>query len=146
MTKEEFLFHLKGASFVAMKFAEAYVKNKLTTNFRYDVTLSVSHDNPSLTQFDVYPEDNGVVKKDLTDEEVVDLLYRKGKVPVWIDINIIKTNRKTTTLMLLCAGRYSDDKNEYYYNSNGSGPFGVKSPALPIDYKEGKKFRLRKEV
>ena len=142
MTKPEFLFHLKGSSIIALKFAENYVKNKLTTDFKYDVKLNVSQDNANLKGFDIYIEDNGVVKLDLFDNEVVDLLYRNGKIPVWIDISVLKSDGKTTTFNLLCTGRYSDNKNEYYYNNNGSGPFGIKSPAFPINYKEGVKFKL----
>lgn len=142
MTKEEFLFHLQGASLIALKFAERYVKDKLETDFKYNVILSVSTDDPSLTQFDLYPEDQGTIKLDLTDTEVVDLLYRKNKVPVWIDISVLKSSKKSTTFNLLCAGRYTDNKDEYYYNRNGSGPFGIKSPNFPLDYVEGEKFRL----
>jgi hypothetical protein len=43
---------------------------------------------------------------------------------------------------LLCAGRYTEDINEIYYHKNGTGPFGVKSPNLPIDYTNGSKFNL----
>ncbi len=143
MTKEEFLFHLQGASLVALKFAENYVKNKLTTDFKYNVILNASTDDPNLPQFDIYPEDTGKMQLDLSDNEVVDLLYRKGKVPVWIDINVLKSSRKSTTFNLLCAGRYSDNKEEFYYNHNGSGPFGIKSPKLPVGYKEGSKFKLK---
>jgi len=142
MTKEEFLFHLQGASIIALKFAERYVKDKLETDFKYNVILSVSTDDPSLTQFDLYPEDQGTIKLDLTDTEVVDLLYRKNKVPVWIDISVLKSSKKSTTFNLLCAGRYTDNKDEYYYNRNGSGPFGIKGPNFPLDYVEGEKFRL----
>ena len=142
MTKEEFTFHLNGASLVALKFAERYVKNKLTTDFKYNVVLNASTDNKSLMQYDVYPQDTGIIKLDLIDDEVVELLYRKNKVPVWIDINVLKSNRKSTTFNLLCAGRYTNNKEEFYYNINGSGPFGIKSPNLPINYQEGKRFKL----
>lgn len=142
MTKSEFLFHLKGSSLIALKFAENYVKNKLTINFKYNVILNASQDDPKLTQFDIYKEDDGILKHNLTDNEAVELLYRKDKIPVWIDINVLKSSRRSTTFNLLCAGRYSDDKKEYYYNNNGSGPIGIKSPKLPIDYKPGKKFKL----
>ena len=143
MTKPEFLFHLKGSSLIALKFAESYVKNKLTTDFKYNVILNASNDDPELTQFDIYKEDDGIIKLNLTDNEVVELLYRKNKVPVWININVLKSSRKSTTFNLLCAGRYSDNKDEFYYNVNGSGPFGIKSPNLPPDYKEGTKFKLK---
>ena len=146
MTKEEFLILINGASFVSFKFAQQYLKNKLIPEFRYDVQLNISEDNPDLTQFDIYPEDNGKVEIGLTDKDVCDLLYRKGKVPVWIDIAVHKSDRRTTTFRLLCAGRYSDDKYEYYYQSGGTGPFGIKSPNLPIDYKEGQKFKLKSKT
>lgn len=143
MTKEEFLILINGASFVSFKFAEQYVKNKLVPEFRYDVNLNFSHDDPSLTQFNIYPEDNGRIETGLTDKEVRDLLYRDAKVPVWIDISVYKSDRKKTTFKLLCAGRYSDDKEEYYYQSGGTGPFGIKSPNLPVDYQEGQKIKLK---
>jgi len=122
MTKEEFTFHLNGASLVALKFAERYVKDKLTTDFKYNVILNASTDDESLTQFDIYPEDTGIIKLGLIGYEVVELLYRKNKVPVWIDINVIKSNRKSTTFNLLCAGRYTDNKetmHNSYYNGFG---------------------------
>ncbi len=143
MTKEEFLILINGASFVSFKFAQRYLKNKLVPEFRYDVHLNSSHDDPSLTQFDIYPEDNERIENGLTDKEVCELIYRKGKVPVWIDIAVHRSDKQITTFKLLCAGRYSDDSKEYYYQQGGTGPFGIKSPNLPIDYKEGQKFKLK---
>lgn len=142
MTKQEFLFHLQGASLVALKFAERYVKDKLTTDFKYNVIFTPSHHTINPDHFDFYPEDEGIIKLDLTDDEVVKLLYRNNKIPIWIDINVLKSSGKSTTFNLLCAGRYSDNKQDWYYKDNGSAPFGIKSPTFPINYKEGKKFRL----
>lgn len=140
MTKQEFLFHLKGASYIALKFAENYVKDKLTTDFKYNVIFTPANKSENVDQFDIYPEDDGIIKLNLSDNEVVDLLYRKNKIPIWIDINVLKVNGKITVFNLACAGRYSDNKKEYYYH--GSAPFGIKSPTFPIGYKEGEKFRL----
>ena len=142
MTKQEFLFHLQGASFIALKFAERYVKDKLITDFKYNVIFTPSHHTIYPDHFDFYPEDEGIIKLNLTENEVIDLLYRNNKIPVWIDINVLKSSKKSTTFNLLCAGRYSDNKEEFYYKDDGSAPFGIKSPQLPINYKEGKKFRL----
>ena len=54
----------------------------MTTDFKYNVILNASTDDPSLTQFDIYREDDGKMELDLTDQEVVELLYRNEKVPV----------------------------------------------------------------
>lgn len=137
MTKQEFLFHLQGASLVSLKFAERYVKDKLTTDFKYNVIFTPANIYENINQFDFYPENEGNIKLNLTDNEVVDLLYRKNKIPVWIDINVLKSSRKSTTFNLLCAGRYSDIKEEYYYNDDAFAPFGIKGPTFPIGYKEG---------
>lgn len=142
MTKQEFSFHLQEASLLALKFAERYVKNKLTTDFKYNVIFTPAHHTIYSDLFDFYPEDEGIIKLNLTENEVIDLLYRNNKIPVWIDINVLKSSKKSTTFNLLCAGRYSDNKEEFYYKENGSAPFGVKSPQLPINYKEGEKFIL----
>jgi hypothetical protein len=142
MTKQEFLFYLQGASLVSLKFAERYVKDKLVTDFKYNVIFTPSHQNIYEDQFDFYPEDEGIIKLNLIDNEVIDLLYRNNKIPVWIDISVLKSSKKSTTFNLLCAGRYSNNKEDFYYRSDGSAPFGIKSPTLPINYKEGKKFRL----
>lgn len=142
MTKQEFLFHLQGASLVALKFAERYVKDKLVTDFKYNVIFTPSHQNIYPDHFAFYPEDDGIIKLNFNDNQVVNLLYRNNKIPVWIDISVLKSSRKSTTFNLLCAGRYSDNKEDFYYRDDGSAPFGIKSPTLPINYKEGKKFRL----
>lgn len=145
MNEPDFLFLLLGASYASFKFAQEYVKNDLKPEFRYDLVLNASNDSPELQQFDVYPEDYGKKFFDLTDKEVVEILCRNNKVPVWIDIAVSKADRKKTTFSLTCAGRYSADQDEFYYREAGSGPFGIKSPNLPIGYQKGKKFRLKKK-
>lgn len=142
MTKIEFQFHLVGASILAYRFARNYLVNSLSINFKYNVVLNGSYDDPALEQFDIYPDDNGIIKNGLSEIEVVDLLFRNNKVPVWIDINVYESNKEETIFNLLCAGRYSNNKDEFYYNHNGSGPFGIKSPILPANFIEGTKFEI----
>ena len=145
MTKQEFLSRLQGASLISLKFAERYVTDKLTDDFKYNVIFTPANHNDDLTKFDFYPEDEGIIKLNLTDNDVVDLLYRKNKIPVWIDISVLKSSRKSTTFNLLCAGRYSENKEEYYYLDDVFPPFGIKGPTFPIGYKEGEKFWLKKK-
>lgn len=142
MQKEEFKHLLLSATDQAKRFALEYIKNRLPSENLYNIRLSLSHDDTSLTQFDLYTEDNGKVIELADVNTVVRTLLRKGKVPVWIDISVTTVQNQKTVLTLLCAGRYSDDTKELYYHERGTGPFGVKSPNLPIDYKEGKKFWL----
>lgn len=144
MTKDDFHELLTLATNAAYEFAKNYVLDDLPNNFTYTVKLNSSCDNPLLTQFDTYPADDNKTVEYITAAEAVDLLCRKNKVPVWIDINVHAVHRKHTVLELLCAGRYTDDLNELYYQKRGSGPFGIKSSVLPPAYqKNGKKFSLK---
>lgn len=143
MTKDYFLQLLRDSSQYSYDFAKRYVTNKLPNDFKYSVNLNSSFDGPTLTQFDIYPEDNGKRIELVDEKEVVYLLCRKHKVPVWIDISVECVHKNKTIFRLDCAGRYSDDENEFYYNKRGTGSFGIKSPILPIGYIEGEKFRLK---
>lgn len=145
MTKDDFLKLLKLSSTMSYDFAKKYVFNQLPNDFKYSVILNASCDDPSLTQFDIYPNDNDKKVELIDENEVVKLLCRKEKVPVWIDISVECVYKKTTIFNLLCAGRYSDNYEEYYYKNDGTGPFGIKSPILPFDYVEGNKFNLNKK-
>ena len=142
MQEQEFRSLLFSATADARQFALEYIKNELPSENVYNMRLSLSHDDPALTQFDLYPEDNDKLIELASADTVVKTLLRKGKVPVWIDIAVQKVQNNKTVLTLLCAGRYSDDMKQLYYHQRGLGPFGVKSPNLPIDYKEGVKFWL----
>ena len=143
MTKENFWKLLRHASTVARDFAKNYVLDELPLECKYSVTLNASSDDLSLIQFDIYPNDNGKIFELVEEKEVIKLLCRKDKVPVWIDISVESVYKGKTIFRLLCAGRYTDNEKEFYYNNNGTGPFGVKSPNLPVDYIEGKKFKLK---
>ncbi len=142
MTKSDFQKYLVKSSMYAFEFAKKYVNDELFNNFKYDLILNASMDENCDAKFDLYPEDNGVVKLNLTENEVVDFLCRKEKVPVWIDINVLKSEENTTIFSLLCSGRYTDIDEELYYYKRGTGPFGIKSPILPNKYIEGQKFYL----
>lgn len=143
MTKDYFLQLLRDSSKYSYDFAKKFVTNKLPNDFKYSVNLNVSCDDPTLIQFDMYPEDNGKRIELFDEKDVVELLYRKGKVPVWIDISVECVHKNKTIFRLDCAGRYSDDENEFYYIKQGTGSFGIKGPIFPIGYVEGQKFNLK---
>jgi len=108
MTKDDFLKLLRHSSAIASGFAKNYVLDELPKDFTYSVTLNASSDDPSLTQFDIYPNDNGKIVELVEEKEVIELLCRKDKVPVWIDISVESVYKAKTIFRLLCAGRYSD--------------------------------------
>lgn len=142
MHEIEFKQLLLSASDKAKKFASNYIENDLPADNVYNMQLCLSNDAPTLTQFDIYPEDKGKVIEMADIETVIATLLRKEKVPVWIDISVSEIKKGKTVLTLFCAGRYSGNIKELYYYQQDLGPFGIKSPNLPIDYKEGNKFKI----
>ncbi len=143
-TKQTFLTWLELASFKAINFANTYVKQKLIYEFRYELELNSSCDDRKEPQFDYYPDDDNKVINCNSLEDVAELLMRADRIPVWIDIQASKYSSAFTLLHLICAGRYTCDIDKLYYYDRGVGCFGVKSPNLPIRYKEGTLFKLEK--
>lgn len=142
MTEQEFRVLFRKARNQVFDFAKSFVLNDLEKKYEFDISLNESADIPRVENFDYYPEDDNKRFKNLSEDEIVKLLFRNKKIPVWIDINV-KTVRDGYTIMnLLCAGRFSDDENEYYYKKRNTGPFGIKSPIFPFGYKEGTKFKV----
>ncbi|WP_294267045.1 hypothetical protein [uncultured Chryseobacterium sp.] len=144
MKEFEFLDLLRKSTIKCYEFAKNYVADDLPESFTYCVSLNVSCDDPHLKGFDIYPEDNNRKLEMLKDTDVAELLYRKGKIPVWIDISVECIHMNKTIIQLLCAGRYSDNSEDYYYNHHDIvSPFGIKGPSLPFGHKEGEKIRLK---
>ena len=117
-------------------------QNSLEEDIKFDISLNESADIPRVEKFDHYPEDDNKSFKNLSEDEIIKLLFRNKKVPVWIDINVKTVQDGYTIMNLLCAGRFSDDENEYYYENRNTGPFGIKGPIYPMGFKEGTKFKI----
>lgn len=144
MRKEDFHNQLRAASFSALRFGQEYVSNRLSHHLTYVVVLNQSADGNRKDDEIVYPEDDGKIHSGLSEIEVVELLHREDRCPQWIDISVAGADKKTTLFRLLCCGRYHADESRLYYYWQGSQPFGIKSPVLPANLKEGKKFKLKK--
>lgn len=125
MKKNDFFYLLLGVSYACLKASEGYSSCPISINFIYDVYLNSSFDetNPSLK---FYPEDTDKVFYKLRDYEVVDLLHREDKIPIWIDIQVSTFEDQFLTFKLTCSSYYSEDKRSFYYVERGSGPFGIK--------------------
>jgi hypothetical protein len=122
--KNDFLFLLLGVSYACLKATEQSLTKKMSSDFKYNVYLNSSHDSEAINE--TYPEDDNRVVDNISDLEVVNLLFRDEKVPVWIDVMIEEFNQDFTVFKLVCSGRYSQNKDDLYYNERGSGSFGIK--------------------
>ncbi|MCA9146947.1 MAG: hypothetical protein H6821_02915 [Planctomycetaceae bacterium] len=142
MTEADFHVLLIASSFLAVRFGQRYVSQTLPFDFRYDVRLNQSCDDHATPDDVLYPDDNDRVVSCDSESDVVALLFRDGRCPQWIDISAARVGETFTEMRLLCCGRFTNDRDKLYYTRGGTGPFGIKSPVFPPDYKEGTKFLL----
>lgn len=140
MDKEIFRDHFMRATRISYELAKEMVSNHLPESFRYSVHLNSSFDgNPLEPGEQVFPDDlaqHGKCVGPLLEEQVIELLWRDGLVPEWIDISVQRTDGKETYFELLCCGRFTKQAEHLYYSKTVC-PFGCKSPNLPPGWETG---------
>src|SRR5437763_1764388 len=132
MTRSAFMSLLTKATAASVSFARRYVENDLSETVRFHVRLNQSYDASTKADERVYREDDGREFSFVTSNRVADLLVRDGRCPEWIDIAVEAEGDGYTLIQLLCCGRYTPDETRLYYTRQGTGPFGIKSPNLPL--------------
>lgn len=146
MTRERFTLAMRSAAEGAKAFAATMVTDDLPTECRFVVFLNQSCDDTLREGEFVYPDDPlrmGNLTNSLTLDQVVDLLWRDGRIPEWIDMSACRTTPDFTLLSLICCGRFTDRPEPLYYTDSAHCPFGIKSPNLPFDLgNPPKKFTL----
>jgi hypothetical protein len=143
MQKNDFRVLLIAASFEATRFGQRFAFDVLPFTFRYVVYLNQSNDADPAPGTVLYPEDHGKTVEIDSEEGVVEILSREGKCPEWIDVSVHAVNPSFTLLRLFCCGRFTAERQRLYYESRGFGPFGIKSPDLPSNWKQGSRFKLK---
>ena len=143
MQKETFSEHLIKATECSVTFAKQYVWNPLPGPFLYIVLLNQSYDgNPLRPGEHVFPNDlEGFGERvgPLSTSQAVELLWRNGLVPEWIDVSVHRTDGRHTFMELLCCGRFTDRGAYLYYAMTDACPFGCKGPMMPPGWKCGDK-------
>ena len=155
MQKEIFHERLVRATGRSVDYARQMVRNRLPDSFLYLVHLNSSYDGNSLEAGErVFPDDvarHGACVGPASTERVVELLWRDGLVPEWIDIAVSRADSAHTFMELLCCGRFTDQSEHLYYAKTDVCPFGCKSPYLPPDWEPGNEsfdldWRLSREA
>jgi len=141
MEKDKFYDHLLKATGHSFDLARQFVRDHLPDSFSYLAYLNESYDgNPLEAGERVYPDDVvrfGKPVGPLTAQQVVELLWRDGLVPEWVDISVVRTEGDQTFMQLLCCGRFTDREEHLYYSHSGVCPFGCKSPVVPPHWEIG---------
>ena len=124
----------------AVEFARTFVEETLPDAIRFRVRLNSSYDgNPLHVDERVYPDDHHAHSIDelaqMVEAALVDLLWRDGAVPEWIDFSVKATDDDATIVEAMCCGRFTANDAILYHEREGIPPFHVVGPALPPGWK-----------
>ncbi|MEM8884283.1 MAG: hypothetical protein AAGD14_09455 [Planctomycetota bacterium] len=141
MDRVTFEKQLEHFSVATVEFARRYVRDHLGSSLVYRVVPNQSCDDDHDPREVVYPEDElprGDAHGPWTAAQVVEFLWRDGRVPAWVDLSVCVAEGDQVVLDLRCCGRYTDDPELIYYKfRDGPTPFSVHSPRFPPGWKEG---------
>jgi hypothetical protein len=145
--RELFERRLREAATVARDFARKYIEEPLPDPILFRLRLNSSYDgNPRVGDERVFPEDSSLGRAEkvqlCNEQQVIDELWRDGRVPEWIDVAAIGETGGATLLQLMCCGRFTAEEGLLYHAWEGRPPFHVTGPTLPVGYEDGQKFSI----
>ncbi len=148
--RRTFETRLRTAAQQAVEFARQHVREALPDEVVFRVYPNQSCDeNPRVGDEAVFPDDSlsdGESHGPWSAGQVVDFLWRNGKVPEWIDVAVRDVDGRHTVVSLRCCGRFTEQDDLLYHRGGGLPPFSVKSPNLPPGWESieaSGKFPLR---
>ena len=137
MDRETFARRFHEAATASRECALRFVEERLPQDIRFRLRLNSSYDgNPLHADERVYPEDGekerGRALRACSAEEVVDVLWRDGLVPEWINLNVVGETPTATLVEVASCGRFTANEGLLYHKQEGWQPFHVLGPALPV--------------
>lgn len=147
MQRETFERRLREASERARDVARELVEESLPDAILFRVRLNASYDGKPMRDDErVFPEDSNfelaMRLSRCSGEEVVNILWRDGLVPEWVDLSVVGHLGTATLIQVKACGRFTRNERRLYHKHQGRPPFHVLGVALPVDYAEGQKFSV----
>lgn len=148
MDKFVFAEQLRRAAERTRDFTRTLIIEPLPDAIRFDVRLNQSYDgNPLHLDERVYPDDPERIpehrRSRLSEDQVVELLWREGAVPEWINLTIEQEDDEYTLIEVECCGRFTTNEQLLYYDDREGRhtPFHVLGPSIPPSYAPESKER-----
>jgi hypothetical protein len=126
---------LQQAARHVVQFAREHIRQPLPDEVGFRVYPNQSFDgNPQVGDEVVFPDESlpdGEFLGPWSAEQVVEFLWRAGRVPEWIDAAVESEDGQRSLVGLRCCGRYTATEELLYHRPGGMAPFSIKSPVLP---------------
>jgi hypothetical protein len=149
ISRDEFSRNLERATAATREATLKYCSNELPSGVSYFVRLNCSFDGNPLEEGEYFFPDhdlpNGGDAQSRKHDEVIELLWRGGKIPEWINILPFDVDSKVMYYQLECCGRFTDEPRHLYHTREGCPPFHsqLSLPNLDFDLENDGKFDLR---
>ncbi|HET9623652.1 MAG TPA: hypothetical protein VFP84_19905 [Kofleriaceae bacterium] len=146
MDRARFAHHLHRAAIATRDLARTVIAEPLPDELRFRVLLnSWYYDYPPEDDVD-FPDD-GTHATDralaaCTEDQVCEVLWRAGRVPAWIDLEVIDETGAATLIEVKCSGRFLADEAALHHGDTGHPPFRVRPPFPPHDAVAGARFTI----
>ena len=138
MDKDIFRQNLIKATDEILPFSQEHVTNPLPLNCHYLIFPNQSYDkNPLQGDEQIFPDEklsNGKYLGSFDAEQVIEYLWRNGKIPEWVNMTVYSYDLQYTYLELLCCGRFTAMEEHLYHRWEGYPPFHILSPSLPPNW------------
>lgn len=142
MTRQNFIQNFTTLISSLHELTAAHCHNQLSPNYIFLIAPSDYNNSNHLTA-----EENSYLNtwrklksKALCFDEVAELLYKNGKMPLWADCTIYHAAKNKTVIKILFSRRFGTS-DAVYYSDQGTGPFKAQV-ALPPNYLQGNKFDI----
>lgn len=144
MTKKDFKINLEKALEGLIDFTQEMVINKLPYDCKFIIETNCSYDGNELEDDEeIYPDEKIDETNSInpaTKSTVIDYLWRNGKVPQWIDVQVKNCDQSFSYISLQCCGRFSA------YPNHKDGPFRALGPNIPYPYVDPTSEKLIEKV
>jgi hypothetical protein len=138
MERAKFQRRLEEATERVVTFSRKFVINALPSECRYLVYPNQSYDgHPRVGDEQTFPEEElpeGEYLGPFDASQVIEYLWRDGKVPEWVNVTVCAQDDEYTYLEVLCCGRFTANDGYLYHEEEGCPPFHVLGPAVPWDW------------
>ena len=150
MDKQDFKQNLKKSVEGLIEFTQVMVINKLPKKVMFIIKTNCSYDgNELIDDEEIYPEDKIGESSPINPAEeqmVIDYLWRNGKVPEWINVQVDSCDEKNSYISLECCGRFTASENLLYHKNEGRPPFHSLSPSIPFKYFDANTEELIRKI
>src|SRR5690348_9840732 len=142
MRKERLRDNFEGAVDSLVKLTQELCSNKLSANYRYVLKPNLESVDRHLTETEISFHKRILTfrNKPLDENETLDLLWSDYTVPLWINISVIKSTDRSTTIELMTSRRLRNE-SDFSHVVDKFPPFHPQVP-LPPGHENGKKFDI----